>query len=72
MGGTYNQFKVQFPRLGINVKFADGDDVESFAKQIDEGTKAIYVEAMGNPRFNIPDFEGLSALAKKARDSLNR
>ena len=64
-GGTYNQFKVQFPRLGINVKFADGDDVESFAKQIDEGTKAIYVEAMGNPRFNIPDFEGLSALAKK-------
>ena len=46
-------------------KFADGDDVESFAKQIDEGTKAIYAEAMGNPRFNIPDFEGLSALAKK-------
>ena len=64
-GGTYNQFKVQFPRLGINVRFADGDDVASFAAQIDDNTKALYVEAMGNPRFNIPDFEGLSALAKE-------
>ena len=63
-GGTYNQFKVQFPRLGINVKFANGDEVDSFAEQIDDNTKGIYVEAMGNPRFNIPDFKGLSALAK--------
>ena len=63
-GGSYNQFKVQFPRLGINVKFADGDDAESFEQQIDSSTKANYVESMGNPRFNIPDFEGLSKLAK--------
>ena len=63
-GGSYNQFKVQFPRLGINVKFADGDDAESFEEQIDSSTKAIYVESMGNPRFNIPDFDGLSKLAK--------
>ncbi len=63
-GGSYNQFKVQFPRLGINVKFADGDDAESFEAQIDSSTKAIYVESMGNPRFNIPDFKGLSKLAK--------
>jgi len=63
-GGSYNQFKVQFPRLGINVKFADGDDAESFEEQIDSSTKAIYVESMGNPRFNIPDFDGLSRLAK--------
>ncbi len=63
-GGTYNQFKVQFPRLGINVKFADGDEVESFASQIDSKTKAIYIESMGNPRFNIPDFEALSDLAR--------
>ncbi len=63
-GGSYNQFKVQFPRLGINVKFADGDDADSFEEQIDSSTKAIYVESMGNPRFNIPDFEGLSKLAK--------
>ena len=64
-GGTYNQFKVQFPRLGIDVRFANGDDVPSFAEQIDDNTKAIYIEAMGNPRFNIPDFKGLSALAKQ-------
>ncbi len=63
-GGSYNQFKVQFPRLGINVKFAEGDDAESFEEQIDSSTKAIYIESMGNPRFNIPDFEGLSKLAK--------
>ena len=63
-GGSYNQFKVQFPRLGINVKFADGDDAESFEEQIDSSTKAIYVESMGIPRFNIPDFDGLSKLAK--------
>jgi len=63
-GGTYNQFKVQFPRLGINVRFAEGDDVASFEKQIDENTKAIYLESMGNPRFNIPDFEGIAKLAQ--------
>ena len=63
-GGTYNQFKVQFPRLGINVKFADGDDVASFESQIDNNTKAIYLESMGNPRFNIPDFKAISELAK--------
>ena len=64
-GGTYNQFKVQFPRLGIEVQFADGDSVDSFKSKINERTKAIYVESMGNPRFNIPDFEGLSMLAKE-------
>ncbi len=64
-GGTYNQFKVQFPRIGIKVKFAEGDDLKSFEEQIDSNTKAIYVESMGNPRFNIPDFSGLSELAKR-------
>lgn len=63
-GGTYNQFKAQFPRLGINVKFAEGDDLESFAAQIDKNTKALYIESMGNPRFNVPDFQGLSDLAR--------
>jgi len=62
-GGTYNQFKVQFPRLGINVKFTEGDDVESFEAQIDENTKALYIESMGNPKFNVPDFKGLADLA---------
>lgn len=64
-GGTYNQFKVAFKRLGIDVRFADGDDVESFVKHIDKNTKAIYLETIGNPRLNIPDFEKFAALAKE-------
>ena len=64
-GGTYNQFKVAFKRLGIEVRFAEGDQVSSFEKLIDEKTKAIYLETIGNPGFNIPDFEALAALAKK-------
>jgi len=64
-GGTYNQFKVGFKRLGITVRFADGNDPASFESQIDETTKAIFVESIGNPRFAVPDFEKLSAIAKK-------
>lgn len=64
-GGTYNQFKVAFKRLGIEARFADGDDVESFVKHIDKKTKAIYLESIGNPRLNIPDFEKFAALAKE-------
>ncbi|CAJ0827567.1 2022_t:CDS:2 [Entrophospora sp. SA101] len=65
-GGTYSQFKVTLPRLGINVKFIDGDDLEEFAKSIDEKTKAIYVETMSNSRFNIPDLEAISKIAHDA------
>jgi O-acetylhomoserine (thiol)-lyase len=64
-GGTYNQFKVAFKRLGIDVRFADGDKVESFEKLIDDKTKAIYLETIGNPGFNIPDFEAIAKLAEK-------
>lgn len=64
-GGTYNQFKVAFKRLGIDVRFAKGDKAESFEKLIDDKTKAIYLETIGNPEFNIPDFEAIAALAKK-------
>lgn len=64
-GGTYNQFKVSLPRLGINVRFVEEDTIEAFEAQIDEHTKGIYVESIGNPRNNVADFEGLSALAKK-------
>jgi O-acetylhomoserine/O-acetylserine sulfhydrylase len=64
-GGTYNQFKVAFKRLGIEVKFADGDKSEQFEKLIDKKTKAIYLETIGNPGFNIPDFDAIAALAKK-------
>lgn len=64
-GGTFNQFKVAFKRLGIEVRFADGDNVESFIPLIDAKTKAIYLETIGNPRLNIPDFEKFSQLAKE-------
>jgi O-acetylhomoserine/O-acetylserine sulfhydrylase len=64
-GGTYNQFKVSFKRLGIDVRFADGDNVESFVAHIDKNTKAIFLETIGNPRLNIPDFEKFAALAKE-------
>ena len=64
-GGTYNQFKVSFKRLGIDARFAKGSDVSSFEKLIDDKTKAIYVETIGNPEFSIPDFEAFADLAKK-------
>jgi O-acetylhomoserine/O-acetylserine sulfhydrylase len=64
-GGTYNQFKVQFKRLGINVKFVEGDAPEDFEKLVDKKTKAIYIESIGNPKFNIPDFEAIASVARK-------
>ena len=63
-GGTYNQFKVAFKRMGIEVRFADGDKAESIAALIDGKTKAIYLEIIGNPEYNIPDFEAIAAIAK--------
>lgn len=64
-GGTFNQFSVSFKRLGIQAKFAEDDKPENFEKLIDEKTKAIYLETIGNPRLNIPDFEKIAAVAKK-------
>jgi O-acetylhomoserine (thiol)-lyase len=65
-GGTYNQFKVALPRLGIHVKFVNGDNPQEFRDAIDENTRGIYVEVIGNPSFSIPDFE---AIAKIAHDN---
>ncbi|TKC09238.1 O-acetylhomoserine aminocarboxypropyltransferase/cysteine synthase family protein [Pedobacter frigoris] len=64
-GGSYNQFKVAFKRLGIEVKFANGDDANDFEAKIDANTKAIYLETIGNPAFSIIDFEKISAIANK-------
>ncbi|TZF84826.1 O-acetylhomoserine aminocarboxypropyltransferase/cysteine synthase [Pedobacter sp. BS3] len=64
-GGSYNQFKVSFKRLGIEARFANVDEPESFERLIDENTKALYLETIGNPGFNIPDFEKFAALAQK-------
>lgn len=63
-GGTYNQFKVAFKRLGIDVKFANGIDPQSIESLIDGKTKAIYLEAIGNPEFSVADFEAISKIAK--------
>lgn len=62
-GGTYNQFKVAFPRLGITTKFVNGDKPEDLAAAIDDKTKAVYIESIGNPRYNIPDFEAIAKVA---------
>ncbi|WP_295770306.1 O-acetylhomoserine aminocarboxypropyltransferase/cysteine synthase [uncultured Mucilaginibacter sp.] len=64
-GGTYNQFKVAFKRLGIEARFAKNDQADSIEQLIDDKTKAIYLETIGNPGFNIPDFEQIAALARK-------
>jgi O-acetylhomoserine/O-acetylserine sulfhydrylase len=64
-GGTYNQFKVQFKRLGITAKIVEGDNPAEFEKLIDSKTKAIYIETIGNPKYNIPDFEAFAKIANK-------
>jgi len=64
-GGTYNQFKVAFKRLGVEVRFVDGDDADGFEELIDAKTKALYVETIGNPSFRVPDFERIAAVAKR-------
>ena len=64
-GGTYNQFKNQFKRLGVEVRFTPTDSPEEFEKCIDGKTKALYLETIGNPDLNIPDFEAIAAVANK-------
>jgi O-acetylhomoserine/O-acetylserine sulfhydrylase len=64
-GGTHNQFKVSFKRLGIDARFAKDDQAENIEALIDKNTKAIYLETIGNPSFNIPDFEKIAAVAKQ-------
>ena len=64
-GGTHNQFKVSFKRLGIEARFAKDDKGTSIESLIDENTKAIFAETIGNPDFSVPDFDGIAAVAKK-------
>ena len=62
-GGTYNLFAHTFPQMGIEVRFADYRDPESFAKLIDGRTKAVYCESVGNPLGNVTDIAALAAVA---------
>ncbi|HEY3372475.1 MAG TPA: O-acetylhomoserine aminocarboxypropyltransferase/cysteine synthase family protein [Prolixibacteraceae bacterium] len=64
-GGSYNQFTVTFKKLGIDARLAEDLTIESFEKLIDENTKAIYLETIGNPGYVVPDFDAFGALAKK-------
>ncbi len=64
-GGTYNQFKNSFKGIGVEARFANIAEISSFEALIDEKTKLIYVETIGNPGLQIPDFEKFVALAKK-------
>lgn len=64
-GGTFTQFQRSFKHLGIEARFVDGDKPEAFEALIDDKTKALYLETIGNPGFNIPDFEAIAAIAKK-------
>ncbi len=62
-GGTYNLFSTTLPRLGIKTVFVDPDDPENFRRAINERTKAVYIETIGNPGINIIDIEAVSAIA---------
>lgn len=64
-GGSYNQFKVTLKRLGIETRFAKDDSPENIEAEINDKTKAIFLETIGNPSFSIPDFEKIIAVAKK-------
>jgi O-acetylhomoserine (thiol)-lyase len=64
-GGTYSQFKNNFSRLGIEVRFANVNEPESFERLIGENTKAIYIESIGNPGFDVPDFEAFAKLGER-------
>lgn len=65
-GGTYNQFKVTLPRLGIGVKLVDSVEAADLAKAIGPRTKALYVETIGNPGYDVPDLPGLARVAHDA------
>ncbi|WP_269236720.1 O-acetylhomoserine aminocarboxypropyltransferase/cysteine synthase family protein [Flavobacterium flavigenum] len=64
-GGTYNQFKVAFKRIGVTVQFTKETTAEAFESLINENTKALYLETIGNPSYDIPDFDKIAAVAKK-------
>lgn len=65
-GGTYNLFHYTFPKFGIKTKFVQQADPENFRKAIDDKTRCIYLETIGNPRVDVPDFEAIAKIAHEA------
>jgi len=62
-GGTYNLFSVTLPKFGIKTIFVDPDDPENFRKAINERTRALFIESIGNPGINLIDIEKVAAIA---------
>jgi len=65
-GGTYNLFSTTLPKVGVTVKFEDPRDPENFRAAIDQRTKALYVETIGNPKLDVPDLEAIARVAHTA------
>ena len=64
-GGTYNLFRSTLKKFGITVNFVDSQDLEAFEAAVNDKTKAIYCESIGNPKLDVPDFEKLAEIAHK-------
>jgi O-acetylhomoserine (thiol)-lyase len=64
-GGTYNLFQYTLPKYGIDFRFVDGSNLDQLDAAIDARTKAVYVETVGNPRLDVPDFDGIAAIAHR-------
>jgi len=64
-GGTYNLFHYTLPKLGITVKFVDGSDPENYQAAIDDNTRAVFLETIGNPRLDVADIPGVAAVAHR-------
>ena len=64
-GGTYNLFHYTLPKFGIEVRFVDSSDPAHFEKAIDDNTRLLYTESIGNPKNNVDDFPGIAAVAHK-------
>jgi len=65
-GGTYNLFHYTLPKLGIKVKFVDTSNAENVRNAIDENTRLVYTESVGNPKNNVDDFEAIGKIAREA------
>ncbi len=66
-GGTYNLLGVTLPRLGITTTFVDPSDTANFGKAIQENTRAVFVESLGNPKLDVLDLKGIASVAKTAK-----
>lgn len=62
-GGAYNQFRVYLKKFNIHVKFVEGQNSKDIVAAIDDQTRAVYIETIGNPQFNVPDIAAMAEIA---------